>query len=238
MPPEDEGTQPEFVKVADVQKLVADAVNQAVTGAVNRVTKEHKAEIKALTDTVAELSKPKETPAPTVDDGGKKPDPATVALERKIADLEKRAKEADDKVAAAEKRARDDGAKTALRTALGTAVRPDAVDVITDLLFDARKRVSFDETGRPLFQLDEDTLLPLGDGVKSWLKSDEAKLFLPAPGAGGDTGRGGSAPRVQSPQQSHNGVPRYEKPATTDAERVQRAQATEAALREKYPDQF
>lgn len=170
-----------------------------------------------------------------------KPDPKIAALEAKLAALETKAREDAEKLARAQSEARDKDTMVALRAALSPHVRPEALDLAARDLFVSQKRISYDEQGNPLFTVkrsayvgaaEEDTPMPLADGAQQWLKSTEAKFFLPAPG-GAPPPPGGSAPR--RPSAGAGGMPTYDKPATTDAEKIRRAEEQTAALAAKYP---
>lgn len=73
------------------------------------------------------------------------------------------------------------------------------------VLVDGEKRAKFDEEGeRVLFRSDDDDL-PLADGVKRWMKSDDAKIYLPPRGtqgsgdhAGGQRGPSGKGDKPMS----------------------------------------
>jgi hypothetical protein len=170
-----------------------------------------------------------------------KPDPKIAALESKLAALETKAREDADKLAKAQSEARDKDTMSALRTALTPHVRPEVLDLAVRDLFVSQRRVSYDEQGNPLFTVkrsayagaaEEDTPMPLADGAQHWLKSPEAKFFMPAAG-GGAPPPGGGAPR--RPAAGDNGLPAYDKPATTDHEKIRRADEQAAVLAAKYP---
>jgi hypothetical protein len=119
--------------------------------------------------------------------------------------------------------------------------------MVTKLLFDADRKVTFGEDGSPLFSIrrapatgmpEEDMQLPLTDGVGAWLKSDEAKMFLPAPGATIENGIRRQTVATRTTKVGNDGMPHYEGAATTDDERVRRAAERAQALAAKYPGQF
>jgi hypothetical protein len=218
------------------QYVTKEDVAAMVTGALTRQMKPFTAGFEQFKASFPELLQEalkghKPEPAPESADGARKPDPEVAALKQKLLELEKANQAERTKREAAEERARLDGGKSALKNALLSQVRPEMVDVVTDLLFDARKKVTFDDQGRPLFSiktgaLDEDTPMPLTDGVSHWLKSDEAKHFLPAP-APESAQRGTPAP--QSRTQPFK-APQYDKPARTDEEKARRALEREQAF--------
>ncbi len=213
--------------------VTQDEIAAMVTGAVKRQMKpfidgfeSFKTDFPNVLSEALKAHKPE--PAPEAPEG-KKADPEVAALKQKLAELEKLNTAERTKREAAEERARLDSGKSALKSALQSQVRPEMVDVVTDLLFDARKRVTFDDNGRPLFsikQADEDVPMPLTDGLGHWLKSDEAKHFLPAPNADPPQLRGQRPEARPKPFQA----PQYDSPARTDEEKARRAMEREQAF--------
>lgn len=172
-----------------------------------------------------------------------KPDPKVSALEAKVQELTKTLQQQADEVKSAKEAARNEKALSDLKGILGSHVRPEALDIAASHLFLAQKRVTFDEQGNPLFTVkrapyagaaEEDTPMPLADGVAHWLKTDEGKFFLPAPSAGTPP-RGPLGPRTPSQQRAAGTMPTYDQPATTDAEKIRRAEEQAQALAAKYP---
>jgi hypothetical protein len=217
-------------KPAEAPKYVThEDVAAMVTGAVKRQMKSFSDDFSqfktSFPDLISEALKAKAPEAAPAGDGKSKADPEVAALKQKLIEFEKLNKEERTKREAAEERARLDSGKSALKNALLSQVRPEMVDVVTDLLFDARKRVTFDENGRPLFSVrqapmpgmsEEDTPMPLADGLSHWLKSDEAKHFLPAP-----TPNGAQSPQAGRPKPFQ--APKYDSPARSDEEKARRA---------------
>lgn len=246
-PPNGDDDKPQYMSVKEVtdmvtganermrktlEKTVADTVAAATKGLAESLPALLKTQLEALK---SELPKPDDKPTD-------KPDPKYLALEQQVIDLKKAAEASATAQKAAEEKARNEGAKNALRAGLSKHVRPDSLEVVTDLLFDARKKVSFGEDNSALFKVrrspytgapEEDVDLPLTDGIAAWLKSDDAKMFLPAPGGGGGDDKKRGNPRATN--LGKDGLPTYDAPATTDEERVRRADERAAALAEKYP---
>jgi hypothetical protein len=231
--------------LSDEQKTeIGQIVNAAVTSQLGRALPKALEGLK-LGETIAELvKKAMPEPAPPPDPNktpDNKPDPKVVALEENLKSISEKLKAADERAAAAERKSKEDGARLSLRGALEKHVRPEALDMVSKLLFDAEKRVTFDENGNPLFGIrrapyagaaEEDAVVPLADGVAHWLKSDDAKIFVPPPQPGNQGSRGPSQSRGQ--QRGNGGLPQYDGPATTDEEKLRRASEREAAFRAKY----
>jgi len=227
--------------------ITAEEVAAMVTGAITAHSKKLQKELTAsieglkLDEKIANALKaavPAEAP-----DGEHKPrtvDPRLVALEDKAKQLEASLAKSEQARSEAVQRSRDESARSALKAALSAGVAPGATDMAAKLLFDAEKRIGFDEDGTPFFRTrrspghgmpEEDMQMPLADGVKHWLQSDDAKIFVPAPAPAPGANRG-QAPRQLT--RGSDGMPRYEQPATTDNEKAHRAIERESALKARF----
>lgn len=240
------GNEPTKPGLSDEQKTeIGQIVNAAVTSQLGRAIPKALEGLK-LNELIGKAIKEAmpAQPPPSGDPPKNEPpkqDPKVALLEENLKALTKKLEEADEARKAAEKKSRDDGARLALRGALEKTVRPEALEMATRLLFDADKRITFDDSGNPLFTIrrapyagaaEEDVAVPLADGAQHWLKSDEAKLFLPPPSASAPGSRG---PSKQAPANRQTGdLPRYDSPAATEAERLRRAQEAEAAFRARF----
>jgi hypothetical protein len=235
-----------------IGKTTAPIINAAVTSHMKRQPNPADEFKKLLTkDSLAplltELMEASGT-KPTVETpGGTQPpkaDPKIAALEAQLADMKSAMARSAQETKAAQEAARDEKALASLKSELAPHVRPEGLDMAADLLFKARKRVTFDEQGTPLMSVkrapyagaaEEDIPMPLTDGVQHWLKSEEAKIFIPAPAANTQQQRPGA--RAPSHQQRSSGnVPTYDQPATTDAEKIRRANEQAQILGAKYPE--
>lgn len=196
----------------------------------------------ALTKLIADAVKAQ---AP-VDDGKKgdktpaQPSPEMLALQRKVDELTRKNETETKAREAAEKKQRDDSAFAALRAHLAPKVRPEMLDTLAKVLFHADERITFDEaTGAPLFKIrrapmagmaEADELLPLESGVAEYLKGKDAEPFLPPP-----TPKPGEKRPTAPARPGQGSVPTYDKPATSDAEKVRRAGEREAVLAQQHP---
>ena len=240
----DDGDSPKYMTAEEVTKMV--------TGANERMKKSLTAEIEkavgGVSETVGETIKKHleglKTEPPKPDDQPGKPSPEVQALTQKLSEMENSIKERDKALQEAKTQGQRDTARNSLRDALAPHVRPDAVDMVTQLLFDAQGVVQVQDDGNPVFKIrqspmaglpEEDMELPIKDGVANWLKTDNAKLFLPAPNTGSPEGTPRGAQRSRGVKLGNDGMPSYEGPATSDEERVRRADERARALAEKYP---
>jgi uncharacterized protein with von Willebrand factor type A (vWA) domain len=237
----------------EIKALIAEAIKEASGSfaqlANDAATAHTKRMAKDLEAKLAEFKPAAPTAAPSVDPAVAekiKTTPEMAALQAQIADMKTAYEKAESARLAAEKKSRDDSAFHTLRSSL-SAVRPELQDAAAQLLFHVEKRVTFDEAGRPLFKMPrevagviEDIEMPLANGVEHWMKNEAAKAFLPAPGGNVGNGRGGKAPSPGSIPSSrmNNGMPVYDKPAITDAEKIARADERAAALQKIIGDNF
>lgn len=232
MSEEDVGRIVNAAVTSQLKRLLGPAITEAIGGL--KLDKQIAAEVAKL--------KPEQAPEPKPSDGGK-PDPKVAALEATVQELKAKLAADAEETKKLQQASRDKDALAALKSALGPLVRPEALDIAASHLFVAQKRVTVDEQGNPLISVrksayagaaEEDVQMPLADGVQHWIKSPEGKFFAPAPSAGGQDTKGGGAPRRVNV--GSDGLPRYEQPAATDAEKIRRVQEREQAIRAKYPN--
>lgn len=132
-------------------------------------------------------------------DGDEEADPAVKSMQRELADLK-------GEVTRAKQIASDERAKNRTATLRSKVTDELAKHGITDptrikhalaLLVDSEKRISFqdDDGDNIVFRDSNDDPLDLTQGLKSWVKSDDGKHFLPPSGTRGSGDRsGGNAP--------------------------------------------
>ncbi len=189
-----DSSQPQYV----TEDRLAAIVNAAVTGHLKRsLGKEIGSALEAYdTKRRAEKAARKAEEDAEVTRGApvaKQPSPEVAALEKRLSDMQAMMRSAQEEAASERQRAREHKAYGDLKSELNGKVRPEALDAVADLLFHARKRVSVDEDGNTLFAIrqapakglpDADVNYPLSDGVREFLKTKEAALFVPSPGQG------------------------------------------------------
>jgi hypothetical protein len=217
------------------KRLIQSTVTEAVGGL-------------KIGETIAtEIAKLKEAPggdpSKGAPGGDTKPDPKVAALEETVKALKTQLQTEGEERKKAEETARNEKTFTSLVSELTPHVRPEALDLAARDLFVGQKRVTFDEQGNALFTVrrasyvggpEEDVAMPLKEGVAHWAKSNEGKFFAPAPSAGGDK-KGPPGPGARRVEVGGDGLPKYTTPATTDAEKIRRAQEREDVIRQKYP---
>jgi hypothetical protein len=189
----------------------------------------------ALAPLREKLDKPA-APQDPADKGKDQPDPEVVSLKKKLEDALASMKVAQD-AAETEKRKSDEQAlRGAFRTEIAGKVRPEAVEDVVDLCF-FRNLIKRDDQGRPTFTWrsalskgmpEEDHQFPLADGVREFLKSKPAEIYLPPPSGdkGSPKSSAGRLPNGSTlPPTTH-----YDKPAQSEDEKLRRATEKIAAL--------
>lgn len=177
-------------KVEDIATKVSESLKTTVDDALKTYDEQRKTE--------EDKGKPSPGSPPSIEES-----PAFKALQRQLDD-EKKAREKRD-AELADERAQARASK--LRQRVSDALVEGGVEAARvkhalHYLVDGEKRVAWDEhdTESLLFKDEKGELLPLSDGLKGWLKSDEAKIYLPPRGAGGS----GGAPGASGPRSATN----------------------------------
>lgn len=230
---------------AEIGALISGALKSEGKRQIAGAVKEALEGLKLGESIAAEVAKLKPAePDPKDDKSAAKPDPKIAALEARLQEVTAKLTAESEERGKAVEAAKNEKAFIALKTALGPHVRPEVLELAARDLFVAQKRVTVDEQGNPLLtvrkapypgQSEEDIPLPLADGVKHWLGTTEGKFFVPAHGVGtGQQQQGGKGP-FRAPALGVDGMPHYDQPATTDAERIRRADEQAKVLAAKYP---
>lgn len=240
-PPAPGGEQPEYVTKDDL----AAAISGAMTNHSARLEKKiNDGLAKQLEGALAPFKTLLEKPPPGEPPPGGAPapkgdDPELVKVRQQLNEMQANFAKEQTAREAAETKARDQQIRGALRAELTGKVRPEAIEDLTDLLI-MRKRIAQDEEGKITFTHrcsitkgapEDDHVFPLTDGVKEFLKSRSAEVYLPAPGNTPPLNKGGRPPGPTVP-----GAPQYSGPAKTDDEKIRRANEITASLRAKGLD--
>jgi hypothetical protein len=150
-------------------------------------------------------------PEPKPEGEGPKPEGAAAAqpqsgpelkrLQDQITLLTKQAEDARSERDAERARARDSLLRQRVTDALsGVGIEGVRARHALGLLVDAERRVRWAEDGASvLFRTDAHDDLDLAAGVREWLKTDDAKLYLPPRGAAGSGDRPGAQPPAARP---------------------------------------
>lgn len=150
-------------------------------------------------------------PVQTPKDEPKGESPEVAGLKKQLADMQTSIKAANDKAEAERAKARD----TSLRQKLQDSLVANGVDAKNTraaiaLLVDGDKRVSWnDDSDELVFRDSDNQLVDLATGLKSWAKSDDAKIYLSPRGSvgSGSAPGSGSAQRAPSVNQPGSALP-------------------------------
>jgi len=195
MPPEPDDSNPVTPDpAATAETDLNQKLNSVVTAHLKRFTEKQlpamfEAALKPLHEKLA--APPAHVEEETKSKSKDKQSPEMAALLAQVEDMKAKMTAAETARATAEQKQRDDGARGALKDALAQHVRPELLNILTDHLFHQKKVVEFDDDGSPLFRSkktdvfggEEDVRMPLKAGIEQFLKTDEAKPFIPAPGS-------------------------------------------------------
>jgi hypothetical protein len=121
--------------------------------------------------------------------------PELKKLQEQIASLTKQAEDARSERDAERAKARDTLLRQRVAEALGVAgIEGIRAKNAIGILVDAEKRVRWSEDGELLTFRNGDREDELAGGLREWLKTEDAKLFLPPRGASGSGDRPGASP--------------------------------------------
>lgn len=166
-------------------------MNKAITAHLQRFEKKQEERLDALVEKLSDQLKPDPPEDAEGDDPkGEGDDERYEKLQRKF---EKKLEEAQSRVAKIEQereeerqKNRDMQLRQSLRDELASAgIEGAAQKAVMALLVDGEKRVSMTDDGDIQFTDTDGLSTSLREGVGEWLKSDDAKLFLPARGGRG-----------------------------------------------------
>jgi hypothetical protein len=163
------------------ESRIHELINAALLGNSKRSEKRFAEMLEqSLTQFRDKLTEPKAEVAQAID----KPSaasPEVAALQKQLEAMQKQIKEKDLAVAAQSKSMREKEAYGQLKSMLSGKVKPEAIEHVAKLIFHADKKVVVGEDGQMTFRSDDDSEIDINEGVKQYLKSKDASIFLPAP---------------------------------------------------------
>lgn len=205
---------PEATQGGDAPKYVTEEqLNKAITA---RFTDFAKKSEKSLADALGGFKKelaellPKQPEPGTQqtqqpDDKSIENHPLFKGMAKKLADLEDRARKAEELTAAERSRAKDLTLKQNVMEALASANVKDAVRARHAASFLIREGLAkWNDAGDALVFRDADGDVDFATGFKGWLKSDDAKLYLPSPEPTAPGARAAAALRIPPGTQPAN----------------------------------
>lgn len=176
----------------DAPKYVTEEqLNKAITARFGEFTKKNGAVLedrfssfeKKLIDALPKQPEPGADPAKPA---SVQEHPEFKGMQKKLADLEERARLAEERTLAEQKRAKDLSLRQSVSEALAKANVKDATRAKHATSFLIREGLAkWNETGDALVFIESSSgdEVDFETGFKGWLKSDDAKLYLPSPDA-------------------------------------------------------
>ena len=169
----DKDTSTESLTEARIHELI----NAALLGSSKRTEKrfaemleQSLAGFKDKTETKVEVQSDKVAPSAEV-----------AALQKQIEKMQKEREAEKLSLAAQSKSVREKEAYGQLKSLLTGKVKPEAIEHVAKLIFHADKRVAVNDEGQMTYRTDDDSEIDINEGVKQYLKSKDASIFLPAP---------------------------------------------------------
>jgi hypothetical protein len=189
-PPKPEGEAPTYVTETQLQSVLTErlrAFEQKLGQSLSALGPKLRDELSALL--------PKPEPKPPAAEG-KDGNPELRRLQEQVTQLTKQAEDARAERDTERARARD----TTLRQRLIEALSVAGIEGVrarhaVGLLVDAERRVRWGEDGATIAFDDAD----LATGLREWLKTEDAKIYLPPRGAAGSGDRPGAQPPPRAP---------------------------------------
>lgn len=128
--------------------------------------------------------------------------PEVKGVLKQMQELQSRLKASEEREAAAKAKARDTQLRQQVGEALASAGIKDSMRAKHALKFlvDGEKLVAWDDESERLVFRDSDGFVDFNTGLKGWLKSEDAKMYLPPPDTSGAGGRTGQTPAVAAPR--------------------------------------
>jgi len=178
---------PEALTEEKVAQMVAQIVNQAFSARSKTLKKELSDDMgknfEGLQKRLDEMSLTKadsrrRKPGEEGDDP-EKSTPEFRGMQRQLQDMKSSLEERDRKLA------------EAVSEELGRngVTDPRSVKGAMAILVSDEQRIRYDDDGSLVFVENQDSVLDLSTGIKAWMKSEDAKLYLPPSGAMGSGGR-------------------------------------------------
>lgn len=187
MPPDPNGNSSDNENGDDPKFVTQDQLSQVVNAAVSNHLKRFESKLSGtIGSAVAEALKA-HTPAASGDDPPNDPpadpnakvDPAMTQMKREMTAMRNKLQKAEDATAAEAKQRKSDALRTTVLKQLGEAGLSGQQLRAAQAVLYQEGRVHVSEDGSHIFRDADGVDLPLSEGMKGWIASDDAKLFLP-----------------------------------------------------------
>ena len=208
----DESNKPEQKAPEEPKYITADELTALLRAREEKLLAKVAAENGKVVSKLDELVKAKDAPPAQGTEAPQKPQKIEETTEyksllRRMAEMEARYKAAEETAAAEKARARESQMRNKLAESLSAAgVDARTVKHAVGYLVDVEKRVRATENGEIIFA-DGGEEVDLATGLRAWLKTEDAKVYLAPRGA---QGSGERPPAKQMPRQPLSTAPSRE----------------------------
>lgn len=199
MPENNHGQEPDSSQGNEPKFVTEDVLNKAITARLSQLEKKQKEQLaealnslapmldKALEDKLA--AKPQDPPSKK-DRNSVEDDPQFKGLKKELAELKAKADAAEAKAAQEAAKAKEAALRQKVADELGKhGIDSQRARHAMSFIVDAERRVRYDDDDNLVFRDSDGQELDLMSGVKAWVKSDDAKIYLPPKGASGSGDR-------------------------------------------------
>ena len=187
-----------------ISQIAAQVVNAAFSARSKKLKEELGAEFKTGFDSITKrLEEMQSAPSSKRKKDGTfgedATDPVTNGLQRQMQDLKAQLEDRDRKIADADARARKQSLRERAVQELSKAGLSDPVRASLAMRAAIESKLGHDDdTGEPVYHENEHSVVDLATGIRAWMKTEEAKIFLPPTGARGSGDRPGQGgPKTQ-----------------------------------------
>jgi hypothetical protein len=190
-------------QLEQITSVVSNIVNKAISSRNKEVEKKFQTTASEIEAKLEQKLSTLSTPAAATSNEPKIEDnPLYKGMLKKYSELQERFEQSEKEKTAERNAARDVRLRQQVADELVKAgVDPSRTRHALALLVDSEKRVKYDDDGEIIFRDLDNQEIDFSTGIRSWTKSDDAKVFMPARGA---TGSGDRRP-VERKTNSNNG---------------------------------
>lgn len=199
--------EPQYATLDQITDATSEMINKALTARNKQLEAKVEKTLAELTKKFEERVSQIQTAPGNKDSGEPKVEdtPVYKGLQKQLTEMQQKLELAEREKSAERSRARDRDLRARLSDELVKAgVDPSRVRHAVGLLVDSDKRVrNVDDTDEAVFLDTDGQEVDFRTGLKSWLKSEDAKIYMPARGT---TGTGERRPAERKPANGANNV--------------------------------
>lgn len=200
-----DNASPKYATLEEVTTAVSEMINKAITSRSKATDKAAETKMSAfleafekkMEERFSSLSNPSQSSS---NESKFEDHPMYKGMQKKFQEMQERLDRSEKEKAEERDKARDVSLRQRVTEELSKAgIDSSRTRHALALLVDAEKRVSYDDDGELLFRDLDNQEYDLSTGLRSWSKSEDAKVYLPARGVTG------SGDRKSASRQTSNG---------------------------------